>query len=77
MDSAELTGAEVKRLMRTNKLTIACVAKRWGLTQKRVRQVRSKGVMGSLACWEWRECFLNPKALPPWHEGAGSAKQAA
>lgn len=47
-----LSGAMVCRLMRKHHVTIAGLAAKFKLTQKRVREVRAKGVSGFLAM-EW------------------------
>lgn len=52
MARLQLTGAEVRRLMRKNGLTIKGIAQRVGITQKRVREVRANGVTDFLAD-EW------------------------
>lgn len=41
---AGMTGGAIQKLMRAHGWTIRSFAKRWGLTQKRVRQVRSRGL---------------------------------
>lgn len=48
-----LSGAIVRRLMRLHRVTIAGLAAKHKLTQKRVREVRKNGVEGFLAD-EWR-----------------------
>lgn len=48
----ELTGADVRSLMRKHGWTIRGIAEKFGLTQKRVREVRASGVTGFLAD-EW------------------------
>lgn len=50
-----LSGALVRRLMRQNRVSIAGLAAKYQLTQKRVREVRKNGVEGFLA-EEW--CYL-------------------
>lgn len=47
-----LPGAMVRRLMRRHRVTIKAIAERFNITQKRVREVRSNGVVGFLAR-EW------------------------
>ena len=47
-----LSGALVRRLMRKHRVTIAALAAKHNLTQKRVREVRAQGVTGFLAL-EW------------------------
>ncbi len=50
-----LTGADVRRLMRQHKVTIRGLAGRMGITQKRVRYVRSNGIRGIGFVRDWRE----------------------
>ena len=50
-----LSGAMVRRLMRRHRITIAGLAAKHNITQKRVREVRAKGVAGFLA-QKW--CYL-------------------
>ena len=47
-----LSGSMVCRLMRKHRVTISDLASKHQITQKRVREVRAKGVSGFLAC-EW------------------------
>ena len=56
-----LSGAMVCRLMRTHRVTIAGLAAKHRITQKRVREVRAKGVSGFSAL-EW--VFLISGAWP-------------
>ena len=56
-----LSGAMVRRLMRKHRVTIANLAAKHNITQKRVREVREKGVSGFLAL-EW--VFLITGAWP-------------
>ena len=56
-----LSGAMVRRLMRKHRVTIAGLATKHKITQKRVREVREKGVSGFLAL-EW--VFLITGAWP-------------
>jgi hypothetical protein len=52
-----LSGAMVRRLMRTNHLTIRQVATRFNLSQVRVREVRATGVRGWIAAdWYFMLC---------------------
>ena len=48
----KLTGNGVIRLMRNHKVRIRDLAKKYGITLKRVREVRANGVQGFLAA-EW------------------------
>lgn len=50
-----LSGSMVCRLMRKHHVTIAGLAAKHNITQKRVREVRAHGVSGFLSM-EW--CFL-------------------
>lgn len=56
-----LSGPMVCRLMRKHRVTIAGLAANHQITQKRVREVRAKGVSGFLAL-EW--VFLITGAWP-------------
>ena len=49
--NAVITGKEIKHLMRRNKITIRGLARRTGITQKRIRQIRNgEREITSLAC---------------------------
>ncbi|NEX60229.1 hypothetical protein [Noviherbaspirillum galbum] len=48
----QLSGKEIRRLMRVHRITIDAIATRYDLTKKRVREVRMTGVSGFLAS-EW------------------------
>lgn len=50
--SCSLSGKAVCSLMRQHRITIRAVAKESQITQKRVREVRDRGVKGFLAV-EW------------------------
>ena len=56
-----LSGAMVCRMMRKHRVTIAGLAAKHNITQKRVREVRARGVSGFLAL-EW--VFLISGAWP-------------
>jgi len=60
MDAVELTGAEIRKLMRINKKTIRDLSVKYGITQKRVRYVRERGIKGR--CWvlDWVEMIRCP-----------------
>jgi hypothetical protein len=60
MDAVELTGAEIRKLMRINKKTIRDLSVKYGITQKRVRYVREHGIKGR--CWvlDWVEMIRCP-----------------
>lgn len=47
-----LSGPMVRSMMRKHKVTIARLAAKFNLTQKRIREVRTQGVTGFLAR-EW------------------------
>ncbi len=53
-----LLGTEIRRLMRLHKRTIRSLATAMNVTMKRVREVREKGVCGSLLVWEWKEWIV-------------------
>ncbi len=53
----QLSSKEIKRLMRQHGLTIALLAAKMNLTQKRVRQVRDNGVTGYMAVCDWFEAI--------------------
>ncbi len=53
--TTRLTGIEICRWMRRNKLTVREVARRGNLTLKRVREVRRKGVSGTHYVQDWNE----------------------
>jgi hypothetical protein len=48
----KLPGAMIRRLMRKHSVTIRSLAQKFGLTMKRVREVRAGGVHG-FAASEW------------------------
>jgi len=50
-----LSATNICRLMREHKKTIRGIATRWNLTQKRVREVRAKGVQGEHFVTDWLE----------------------
>ena len=54
MIQSKLSSAEVKRLMRKHKVTIRALASEMQITQKRIREVRDKGVTGP-AVRDWVE----------------------
>lgn len=49
----QLSGEEIRRLMRVHGRTIRSTAQGMGITMKRVREVRDSGVQGDLYVWEW------------------------
>lgn len=60
MDAVELTGAEIRKLMRINKKTIRDLSIKYGITQKRVRYVREHGIKGKHWVFDWVEMIRNP-----------------
>jgi hypothetical protein len=56
MPNLTLTGCEVTRLMRQNRVTIRELAARTGFTMKRIRQVRRAGLFGP-AVLDWQEAI--------------------
>jgi L-ascorbate metabolism protein UlaG (beta-lactamase superfamily) len=50
-----LTAASIRQLMRRHRKTIRGVARTWGLTQKRVREVRAHGVRGTDYVMDWMQ----------------------
>lgn len=52
LPNRRLSGAMICRLMRRHRVTIRALASRYQLTQKRVREVRTRGVEG-FAASEW------------------------
>lgn len=53
----QLTGQEVCRLMRVHKKTIAGLSRSMQITQKRVRHVRERGVLGKEFVTDWLEAL--------------------
>ena len=51
----ELSGRQIRAMMRANRKTIAGVAGQFNLTQKRVRFVRANGVKGAAFVRDWLE----------------------
>jgi len=49
----QISGEEIRRLMRKNKKTIKGLAHQMNVTQKRVRQVRASGVRGEQFVADW------------------------
>lgn len=73
-----LSGAMVRRLMRTNHLTIRQVATRFNMSQVRVREVRAAGVRGWTASdWHFMLCGRWPcVAAQPVRLGPGFPAQS-
>lgn len=71
-----LTGASITRLMRRHKVSIARLSEITGITQERIRQVRTRGLFDPRAAVDWiqavtgeRPCGLNMRddaALLEW-----------
>lgn len=59
----KFSGREVRGLMRKHGVTVRDLAARMQITQKRVREVRAKGVIGVSACdfYEWITGALSPR----------------
>jgi hypothetical protein len=56
---ASLTSKEIKSLMRRHKVTIKELSLRMAITQKRVREVREKGINGYWWVRDWVEGINN------------------
>lgn len=52
-----LSGADIRRMMRRHGATIRSVAAALQVTQKRVREVREKGIMGQGWIRDWVEAI--------------------
>lgn len=65
-----LTGATVERLMRAHGRTIGAVANAMGISQRRVREVRSAGVQGLPHVMDWAEGITGTPHLS-WADVAG------
>ena len=63
---SRLTGAEIVRLMRKHKQTIKGLAEKMGITQKRIRTVRARGLADPLAVRDWLQAITNvdPGPIP-------------
>ena len=57
---ASLAGPEVRYLFTKHGQTIAAFAKRWGFTQKHVREVFDRGLDNPHAVRDWLEAMLTP-----------------
>lgn len=53
----DFSGPEIHRLMRLHDVSIVDLARRLGVTQKRVRHVRLNGVTGNAYCRDWYEAI--------------------
>ena len=49
----QITGEEIKKFMRDYRWTIRSLATTYGITMKRVREVREQGLRGRVATLEW------------------------
>lgn len=50
-----IPGAEIRALMRKHRWTIQGLAGHMNITQKRVREARKEGVVGTCICRDWME----------------------
>jgi hypothetical protein len=57
-DDARLSGEQVRSLMRKYRKTIRQLAESMDITQKRVRDVRDKGVEGNAYVRDWLEAIM-------------------
>ena len=64
--TSKLSGEEIKTLMRRHKKTISGLAFTMGITQKRVREVREKGINDRNGVRDWLESLTgdDPGPLP-------------
>lgn len=62
----QLSGQDLSRLMRRNRITIEFLAFRLGISQKRIRQARSSGIADVLAIRDWVEAITgtDPGPIP-------------
>ena len=60
-----ISAASIRQLMRRHRKTIRGIAKDWGLTQQRVREVRAHGVRGSHYVMDWMQ-FLTGDPHAGW-----------
>ncbi len=56
-ENGHLEGAEVRRLMRVNKVTIRGLSSRMQITMKRIRQIREIGLSDRYAIRDWIEAI--------------------
>lgn len=61
-----LTGPEIVRLMRKHKQTIKALSGKMGITQKRIRTVRARGLADPLAVRDWLQAItdVDPGPIP-------------
>lgn len=62
--TASLSGVEVKALMRRHHKTIEELSFRLGISQKRLREVREKGLSDNLAVRDWLEAVTGEDVGP-------------
>jgi hypothetical protein len=56
-----LSAAAVRRIMRQHRVTIRKLASALHITQKRVREVRCRGVCGPMYVWDWIEAITGER----------------
>ena len=61
-----LTRVQVRELMRLHGRTLRHIAELWGLTTKRVRDVRNAGVIGKSSAAQWIEFLAQPETSTNW-----------
>lgn len=57
-----LSGSEIRGLMRKHRITIRELARRTGITMKRIRQVRERGIDQAAAVRDWCEAIAGSSA---------------
>ncbi len=70
-----LTSAQVRYLMRTNKVTIRALAARMDITLKRVRHVREHGTESPAISQDWVEAIT--VLAYPWEKKIGFSRRKA
>lgn len=60
-----LSGPDIRRLMRQNKITIRNLAVRMNITLKRVREVRGRGLVDADYCRDWYEAITQTGDFAP------------
>jgi hypothetical protein len=58
VEGGKMSGEDVTRLMRKHNVTIRELAKRTGITMKRIREVRVSGLEDRLAIRDWIEAIV-------------------
>ena len=63
---SRLSGKELRHMMRKHRVTIAELAHRTGITQKRIRRVRTEGIFDSLVVRDWIQAITgsDPGPIP-------------